>query len=200
MVKKLRTEYNGYRFRSRLEVRWAVFFDACGIRWEYEPEVIFHSDCTRYIPSFYLLDFHCFFDVQRKGVKGTKDGERAIRNISYGQRNNEWAGIIAFGDPADDDLYIFCQESNDGSAGEYENPVTIGFHPVTHKLSLFAYSDRRDRCFYTALDADAEIVPMETYEYGKYEYDEFVNDRVLMARRTARFFEFDDSQKGVRWK
>jgi hypothetical protein len=27
-VKAIETQYNGYRFRSRLEARWAVFFDA----------------------------------------------------------------------------------------------------------------------------------------------------------------------------
>ena len=37
-LKAIETEYKGYRFRSRLEARWAVFFDACGVKWEYEPE------------------------------------------------------------------------------------------------------------------------------------------------------------------
>lgn len=37
-MKAIQTEYKGYLFRSRLEARWAVFFDACGIAWEYEPE------------------------------------------------------------------------------------------------------------------------------------------------------------------
>ena len=26
-IKPIETKYNGYRFRSRLEARWAVFFD-----------------------------------------------------------------------------------------------------------------------------------------------------------------------------
>jgi hypothetical protein len=37
-MRALETHYNGYRFRSRLEARWAVFFDACGIQYRYEPE------------------------------------------------------------------------------------------------------------------------------------------------------------------
>lgn len=32
------TSYAGCLFRSRLEARWAVFFDTLGIRWEYEPD------------------------------------------------------------------------------------------------------------------------------------------------------------------
>jgi hypothetical protein len=36
--KAIETRYRGYRFRSRSEARWAVFFDAAGIAWQYEPE------------------------------------------------------------------------------------------------------------------------------------------------------------------
>ena len=38
MIKPIETVYNGYRFRSRLEARWAVFFDQLGIKNEYEKE------------------------------------------------------------------------------------------------------------------------------------------------------------------
>ena len=37
-IKAIETIYNGYRFRSRLEARWAVFFDEIGIKYEYEKE------------------------------------------------------------------------------------------------------------------------------------------------------------------
>lgn len=30
--------YAGYKFRSTLEAKWAVFFDACGVGWKYEPK------------------------------------------------------------------------------------------------------------------------------------------------------------------
>jgi hypothetical protein len=35
-VKGLETWYNGYRFRSRLEARWAVWHDLCDIGYVYE--------------------------------------------------------------------------------------------------------------------------------------------------------------------
>jgi hypothetical protein len=37
-IRVLDTHYAGHRFRSRLEARWAVFFDTLGIKWEYEPQ------------------------------------------------------------------------------------------------------------------------------------------------------------------
>ena len=56
MIKCIETEYKGYRFRSRLEARWAVFFDACGVKWEYEPEGFALGDGIYYLPDFLLHD------------------------------------------------------------------------------------------------------------------------------------------------
>lgn len=49
----IETIYNGVRFRSRLEARWAVFFDAMKFPWEYEPEV-FSLPSGNYLPDFRL--------------------------------------------------------------------------------------------------------------------------------------------------
>ena len=104
--KAIQTEYKRYLFRSRLEARWAVFFDAMGIEWEYEPEGIVLSDGTNYLPDFYLPHFHCYFEVKRRSIKGTPEEERVISKISNGEYTDSWAGMICFGDPMDDDLYI----------------------------------------------------------------------------------------------
>lgn len=66
MIKPIQTEYKGYLFRSRLEARWAVFFDAVEIKYEYEPEGFKLSDGTMYLPDFYLSESKSFFEV--KGV------------------------------------------------------------------------------------------------------------------------------------
>lgn len=50
-IKPIPTRYKGYRFRSRLEARWAVFFDALGLAWEYEPEG-FELKSGKYLPDF----------------------------------------------------------------------------------------------------------------------------------------------------
>ena len=54
------TKYKGITFRSRLEARWAMFFDQLGWRWEYEP-----FDGHGYIPDFVLLgDRPCAIEVK----------------------------------------------------------------------------------------------------------------------------------------
>lgn len=56
-MKAIETRYRGCRFRSRLEARWAVFFDALKIRWEYELEGYVLNDGTWYLPDFWLPTF-----------------------------------------------------------------------------------------------------------------------------------------------
>ena len=52
MLKAIETRYAGHRFRSRLEARWAVFFDSLGWGWNYEPEG-YELPCS----GWYLPDF-----------------------------------------------------------------------------------------------------------------------------------------------
>lgn len=66
MIKAIETIYKGYRFRSRLEARWAVVFDALGLDWEYEPEGFQFSDGTRYLPDFYIRNSEWFVEVKPK--------------------------------------------------------------------------------------------------------------------------------------
>ena len=54
MIKAIPTRYHGIKFRSRLEAKWAVFFDACGVDWSYEPEGYSLLDGECYLPDFLL--------------------------------------------------------------------------------------------------------------------------------------------------
>lgn len=53
MIKAIQTRYAGCHFRSRLEARWAVFFDQLEIEWQYEPQG-FELPSGPYLPDFYL--------------------------------------------------------------------------------------------------------------------------------------------------
>lgn len=49
-MSQIPTTYRGVRFRSRLEAKWAAFFDGLEWPWSYEP-----IDLKGYIPDFVLL-------------------------------------------------------------------------------------------------------------------------------------------------
>jgi len=71
-MKAIETQYKGYRFRSRTEARWAVFFEALGVDWLYEPEGFVLEDGTHYLPDFLIENK---FYVEVKGSEPT-DRER----------------------------------------------------------------------------------------------------------------------------
>lgn len=93
-IKPIETIYNGYKFRSRLEARWAVFFDSLGIRYEYEPEGFVLSDGTYYLPDFYLPDFDMWVEV--KG-KMTNEDEHKITQFRQDHDNSFSEGWSAYG-------------------------------------------------------------------------------------------------------
>ncbi len=64
MLKAIETVYNGYRFRSRLEARWAVFFDAMGIEYQYELEGFDLGDGGYYLPDFWLPKWNSWVEVK----------------------------------------------------------------------------------------------------------------------------------------
>ena len=62
-IKPIETKYNGFRFRSRLEARWAVFFDMIGLKYEYEVEG-FEMNGIRYLPDFYIPSLDRWFEIK----------------------------------------------------------------------------------------------------------------------------------------
>lgn len=82
-IKPIETVYNGYKFRSRLEARWAVFFDAAGIPYQYEPEG-YEIDGIKYLPDFYLPSFDAHVEVKpdRPGIEN--DILKCMKMIQWG--------------------------------------------------------------------------------------------------------------------
>lgn len=84
-TKSIDTVYAGCNFRSRLEARWAVFFDHLDIAWRYEPqgyEVDTNGgldDVERYLPDFYLPQLKTFVEV--KGEMLERDLRRLCKGV-----------------------------------------------------------------------------------------------------------------------
>ncbi len=98
----LQTEYKGYLFRSRLEARWAVFFDTLGVKWEYESEGYDLGDGIHYLPDFLLhgvtIDHalykeNCDIYVEVKGQMTTQDEEKIKRFYEAGVVEGDQMGL-----------------------------------------------------------------------------------------------------------
>jgi hypothetical protein len=63
-IKAIETRWNGYRFRSRTEARWAVLLTNLGIKYEYEHEGFVLPSGERYLPDFYLPTLKCILEIK----------------------------------------------------------------------------------------------------------------------------------------
>lgn len=79
MLHAIETHYKGYRFRSRLEARWAVFFDALGVQYEYEKEG-YDLDGVWYLPDFWLPEQQCWVEI--KGDEMSPDEEEKASRLA----------------------------------------------------------------------------------------------------------------------
>lgn len=98
-IKAIETHYDGYRFRSRLEARWAVFFNQANIPYEYEIEGVV-VDGKAYLPDFYLPWFDCFVEVKPTEI----DSEylELLKKLS-----KEKSVILVKGDPLTNDMTLY---------------------------------------------------------------------------------------------
>lgn len=67
VIKAIPTWYNGRFYRSRLEARWAVFFDRLHIEFEYEPQgyqIPMGMKLVNYLPDFYLRETGTWVEVK----------------------------------------------------------------------------------------------------------------------------------------
>lgn len=109
MMKAIDTIYNGYMFRSRLEARWAVFFDELEIAYEYEKE---GYRLTRepyspidYLPDFWLPERDCFIEI--KGQVPTPQEKSKAAYLALNSRKNVY---IFFGNihvPSEDEISVY---------------------------------------------------------------------------------------------
>lgn len=100
MIKAIETRYKGYRFRSRLEARWAVFFDALGVEWRYEPEGFdLGKELGYYLPDFYLPKFNAWAEVKPEIPDPESPEFKKLRAVVEGQSKKARGLLLAQVEP-----------------------------------------------------------------------------------------------------
>lgn len=95
-IKAINTVYAGYKFRSRLEARWAVFFDAMHLDWEYEPEGFELESGARYLPDFRVKTpqgLDVWYEVKPRDILGDAKFEEFAGSVGR--------SALLSGDPVD---------------------------------------------------------------------------------------------------
>jgi len=62
-IQAIETRYRGNRYRSRLEARWAAFFDGIGVDYVYEPDT-FPLPGGWYLPDFWIPSWDVYAEIK----------------------------------------------------------------------------------------------------------------------------------------
>lgn len=76
MIKAHPTRYKNVQFRSRLEARWAAFFDLLDWRWQYEP-----IDLDGWTPDFSIVGHDGPIYVEVKPIEWRGDQDQVIADV-----------------------------------------------------------------------------------------------------------------------
>lgn len=170
-LKPIETTYNGHLFRSRLEARFALYFDTMGIRWEYESEG-YETPYGLYLPDFWLPDVY----MRSKLVKGilfeVKPDNFTYKHdaLEYVANGLRVGGMLARGFNPNEDL-----------VGDWG-----GFVEIAPDWDSPMYLLKCDKCGFTRFD------------YPEYEFDDCDKcgahipgvETTLSARHTALAYRF----------
>ncbi len=163
-IKAIQTNYKGYRFRSRLEARWAVFLDSIGESWEYEKEG-YLLPTGAYLPDFWLPRMNCWLEI--KGVNPTENERQLCAEL---METTGFAAVMAWGMPAipllydypedqkqkwswlkpfwKNDLVVYCGDLTDSSGGSGPWDEVFWATNQSGKLYICSNNSRNDRSFY----------------------------------------------------
>lgn len=175
----IETVYKGYRFRSRLEARWACFYDALGVKWEYEKEGYILGDGTKYLPDFYLPDYGW---IEIKGNDPTEEEQRKAQFLGEITHKSVY---IFFGEiPEPIDPEITCRIWGDSLSAYRVSPYWDNLYewcrcPTCGKIGI-QFEGR-----------GARICQHGNDDHGQIWGDPVINNAYHKARSTR--FEFGES-------
>lgn len=140
-IKAIPTRYANCQFRSRLEARWAAFFDLLGWKWEYEP-----TDDGAWVPDFIIRGVCGPIPVEVKPI----EWHDYLEPVEQVEARKDLAKV--FNSPRDDILVLGAYLPNyEGcfpecptlgvivrEGGGYNDPAKLSFSNQNGKIEFFA--------------------------------------------------------------
>lgn len=162
----IETFYNGYHFRSRLEARWAVFFEAVGLPYEYEKEGFAMEDGTKYLPDFWLPSLKMWVEiksdidiVETMSLDASPFSTPVVQHLRSCdlfklmrrfRDNQKWPIACIIGQPGKHRIWFFGWDLSNSSGGEFEDDnalwcvangrVTLDLHIKSPDREIYADS------------------------------------------------------------
>ncbi|MDP8212781.1 MAG: hypothetical protein P9X22_05765 [Candidatus Zapsychrus exili] len=173
-MKAIETKYKGYRFRSRLEARWAVYFDAIKIKWEYEKEGYKLDSGDRYLPDFWLSQVNMWGEV-----KPGRFSEAEINKVKELVKGASFPFILLEGTP-DERSYavVYLNDKKEVVVGEPNGNDCV--------ISMYHNYPINEQRFYSCSGGG-----LSEYDFG--EGGNFSDVRFAVKKARSARFEFGEN-------
>jgi hypothetical protein len=186
----IETSYKGFRFRSRVEARWAVYLDTLGVDWLYEKEG-FELPSGRYLPDFWIPcpSYHDEHSGYWLEIKGADPTETELAKCMELAQITGHITLLVYGSPTFEifHTYSFDPMRKDGKVVGVKKSNTKETDPNIQKLFDLLKYDPRKEPFYSHFDLATRFL----HGQGK-EYDPKSLEEAIINARSARF-EFGES-------
>lgn len=178
------TRYKGYSFRSRLEARFAIYFDHLNIQWDYEAEGFELGNGLRYLPDFWLPEWDMWVEV-KPSPPDTVTLEKARRLVGHSEKP----------------LFISC--------GLPERNGTLVYPDNNYwaqEVPAFPYFASENRCVVAFPDVPSKYVEHRCKRFDLFEVEpegrpDFapaaMTSKAIEALHAARSARFEFGAKGV---
>lgn len=193
-IQPIQTRYHGYKFRSRLEARYAVYFDEMGIQWEYEPQGFVLTNGVCYLPDFYLPELRVWVEIKPNRDIPYSDCQKVARFA----HEKEEPCLLIVGTPGKQRMYLLDADID-----------PIFCYATTHEfyLSEFTSEDEAKSYLFEWLDEQRLvnfcITPIPCWEYKKLEWKilyehqpPYVAHKAQSAINKARSARFEFGESG----
>lgn len=140
------TEFDGVLYRSRMEARWAVFFDRLGVKYAYEPVEFTLSDGRKYTPDFYVEDFDTYIEMKPDDEEIIL--EEAGKALILSRNRPDLRVWLAMGPPNTDQSTILDFSLRDKFYETLKDGATLQQFIENIDLRSHILEDRRDEFLY----------------------------------------------------
>lgn len=216
-IKPIETQYNGYRFRSRLEARWAVLFEHLHITYIYETEGFVLPSGTCYLPDFYLPDEDMYVEVKPNRTGASDELGKCVQFVNESARTLLLLGEIP-SPKSNDEIPWWAYVLHYNSLERAVNASPVGIAPwgfirewAVSKHPHNAHSEGSpdfyeklpnwlNGCANNTLEWSCACSRPDIKKYiidcNPYHFDEEDNQQVMSAFKAAKSARFEHGEKG----
>jgi hypothetical protein len=191
-VASIPTWYRGVKYRSKLEARWALFFDFIDEPFEYESEG-FDIDGEWYLPDFWLPSVRAWIEI-----KGVRQGHAShCEKLFRVCEHTKTFGVVFVGSPKHMlGSFVGC-DSTSSHGGTYQDFFNCKIIRGDKKHAVqFGIEDRRpDRVFFTADFSESLDDVWRVDSLSEFFLEEIEKSRLQHAMEESVRHRFEQGQK-----